>query len=291
LTNAGFGTVIALNYTKQGIPPQGGSKSILKYETSPISASIFTRPVNLSKPPNFVGNTSFANVLASYQKQISGSGGIQKIGLTASDYLANPVISKLPSNDDSVPNPSATQDTANADLEKSANAKNSDTIDAPACKNSELASKISACSSDLPVEKPPQSKQIQPLEADPIEQSIRKAAAKYNLPTALIKAVIKAESNFDAGAVSSAGARGLMQLMPATAEELGVKNSFDIDQNIDGGSHYLRKMLDTFDGNIKQALAAYNAGPGAVQKYNGNVPYPETRNYVKRVMRFSTMFG
>jgi soluble lytic murein transglycosylase-like protein len=82
-----------------------------------------------------------------------------------------------------------------------------------------------------------------------------------------------------------------MQLMPATAEELGVTNSFDIDQNIDGGSHYLRKMLDKFGGNVRVALAAYNAGPGAVQKYNGNVPYPETRNYVKRVMRFSTMFG
>ena len=76
-----------------------------------------------------------------------------------------------------------------------------------------------------------------------------------------------------------------MQLMPATARELGVNNSFDIDQNIDGGSHYLRKMLDKFGGNTKLALAAYNAGPGAVEKYKGNVPYPETRNYIKRVMR------
>jgi hypothetical protein len=280
-----------LIYTKQGIPSQGGSKSILKYATDPISASLFTRPVNLSKPANIVGNTSFASVLASYQKQISGTGGIHKIGLTAGDYLANPVISRLPSNADSAPKPSSIEKNSDADLETNANIKDADTIAAPACMNSELASNISVSSSDLPVEKPPQSKPFRSHEADPIEQSIRKAAAKYNLPTALIKAVIKAESNFDAGAVSSAGARGLMQLMPATAEELGVTNSFDIDQNIDGGSHYLRKMLDKFGGNVRVALAAYNAGPGAVQKYNGNVPYPETRNYVKRVMRFSTMFG
>ena len=263
-----------MKYTKQSIPSQGGSKSILKYETNPISASLFTRPVNLSKPANILGNTSFASVLASYQKQISGTGGIHKIGLTASDYLANPVISRLPSNADSTPKPLSIENNSDADLENNANPKNSDTIAEPACMNSELASNISVNSSGLPVEKPPQSKQIRPLEADPIEHSIRKAAAKYNLPTALIKAVIKAESNFDADAVSSAGARGLMQLMPATAEELGVNNSFDIDQNIDGGSHYLRKMLDKFGGNVKLALAAYNAGPGAVQKYNGNVPYP-----------------
>ena len=120
-----------------------------------------------------------------------------------------------------------------------------------------------------------------------IEKSITQAAAKYNLPCKLIKAVIKAESNFDAKAISSAGAQGLMQLMPATAEELGVKNPFDIAQNVDGGSRYLRKMLDRFNGEVKLALAAYNAGPGTVEKYDGNVPYRETQNYVKRVLRFS----
>jgi soluble lytic murein transglycosylase-like protein len=120
-----------------------------------------------------------------------------------------------------------------------------------------------------------------------IEQTVQKAAAKYNLPPELITAVIKAESNFEVSAVSSAGAQGLMQLMPATAKELGVKNPFDIEQNIDGGTKYLRKMLDRFGGNVRKALAAYNAGPGTVMKYNGRVPYPETRQYVKRVMRFS----
>ena len=78
-----------------------------------------------------------------------------------------------------------------------------------------------------------------------------------------------------------------MQLMPATAEELGVKNPFDIEQNIEGGAKYLRKMLDRFEGSLRKALAAYNAGPATVSKYGGRVPYPETRRYVQRVLRFS----
>ena len=120
-----------------------------------------------------------------------------------------------------------------------------------------------------------------------IEQKVQKAAEKYNLPPALITAVIRAESNFDAQAVSSAGAQGLMQLMPATAEELGVKDPFDIEQNIEGGTKYLRQMLDRFEGSLRKALAAYNAGPGIVKKYGDRVPYPETRRYVQRVLRFS----
>jgi len=120
-----------------------------------------------------------------------------------------------------------------------------------------------------------------------IDQNVQKAAAKYDLSPDLIRAVIQAESNFKVTAVSSAGAQGLMQLMPATARELGVQNPFDIEQNIDGGAKYLRKMLDRFGGNVRKALAAYNAGPGTVIKYNGRVPYPETRQYVKRVLRFS----
>ncbi|MBW2410820.1 MAG: lytic transglycosylase domain-containing protein [Deltaproteobacteria bacterium] len=159
------------------------------------------------------------------------------------------------------------------------------------CKESDFEPSTKPIISGRPNEPVSQSNPVHSSENDIIERSILQAAQKYNLPPALIKAVIKAESNFDPGAVSSAGAQGLMQLMPATAEELGVKNSFDIEQNIDGGSHYLRKMLDKFGGNTKLALAAYNAGPGTVEKYHGNVPYPETRNYVKRVMRFSAKFA
>jgi hypothetical protein len=122
---------------------------------------------------------------------------------------------------------------------------------------------------------------------DVIEGSIQKAAARYNLSADLIRGVIRAESNFQPEAVSSAGAQGLMQLMPQTAGELGVTKPFDIRQNIDGGSRYLRQMLDRFDGNLTLALAAYNAGPGAVEKYEGRVPYAETREYVQRVLRYS----
>jgi soluble lytic murein transglycosylase-like protein len=120
---------------------------------------------------------------------------------------------------------------------------------------------------------------------DRMEASIQQAAAKYNLAPELIRSVIRAESNFQADAVSPAGAKGLMQLMPETARELGVTNVFDIQQNIDGGARYLRQMLDRFGGDLKRALAAYNAGPGAVEQFNGSVPYAETRQYVKRVLR------
>ena len=117
-----------------------------------------------------------------------------------------------------------------------------------------------------------------------IHQSIRTAAQKYNLSEELIRSVIQAESNFRPDAVSPAGAQGLMQLMPATARELGVTDPFDVEQNIDGGARYLKKMVDRFNGDIKLALAAYNAGPGTVERYNGNVPYPETQRYIQRVL-------
>ena len=119
-----------------------------------------------------------------------------------------------------------------------------------------------------------------------IEQSVQRAAHRYGLSPALIKAVIKAESNFRTDAVSDAGARGLMQLMPRTAESMGVEDAFDIEQNIDGGSKYLRRMLDRFDGNLKQALAAYNAGPASVIRADGAIPYLETHEYVWKVIDY-----
>lgn len=113
---------------------------------------------------------------------------------------------------------------------------------------------------------------------------IREAAAKYNLDPALIKAVIKKESSFNPRAGSSAGARGLMQLMPATFRAMGGRNAMDPRDNIMAGAKYLSQMLRQQNGNLSLALAAYNAGPGNVRKHGGIPPFRETRNYVATVM-------
>jgi hypothetical protein len=120
----------------------------------------------------------------------------------------------------------------------------------------------------------------------PFQKLIRDAAARYNLDPTLIHSVIAIESNFDPKAVSRKNARGLMQLMPRTAELMGVKDSFDPAQNIDGGSHYLSDLLKKYKNDITLALAAYNAGPDSVDKYGRRVPpYLETMKYVQRIAK------
>ncbi|MEI6125433.1 MAG: lytic transglycosylase domain-containing protein [Pseudomonadota bacterium] len=123
------------------------------------------------------------------------------------------------------------------------------------------------------------------------ETLIQGLCKKYKIDTALVKAVIKAESDFDPQAVSKSGAQGLMQLMPATAQDLQVSDSFDPRDNLDGGISYLRKLLDMFNGNLKLALAAYNAGENAVIANNFQIPpYPETQNYVRKVLNFLSQY-
>ena len=122
------------------------------------------------------------------------------------------------------------------------------------------------------------------LPADvPYGAEITAAAKKYGLDPALLAGLVKQESGFDPNAGSPAGARGLTQLMPGTAAGLGVTNVLDPAQSLDGGAKYLRQQLDAFGGDVARALAAYNAGPGAVQRYGGVPPYAETQNYVRAV--------
>ena len=124
----------------------------------------------------------------------------------------------------------------------------------------------------------------QPPTRSPLTGEIRAAARRHDVPESLLAAVIAVESGFNSMAVSPKGAKGLMQLMPATARRFGVKDVFAVEENLNGGAAYLRWLLTQFDNDLRLALAAYNAGEGAVARARGMPPYPETRDYVAKVL-------
>ena len=217
----------------------------------------------LLRSVNLPGKKNFDHMLSSCLA------GEKSMGLTAADYLANPVkfrakalgLQVLESDRNALKKSEKPRDLHPAHAQ-------GDTARKQVKQNTEKSSMFSS-------------------DYEKIEQSIEKAALDHGLPYDLIKGVIKAESDFQVRAKSRAGALGLMQLMPATAKELGVQDPFDIDQNIDAGTRYLKKMMVRFGNDTKKALAAYNSGPGTVERYGGHVPYKETRQYVDRVLEFS----
>ena len=161
--------------------------------------------------------------------------------------------------------------------------ENSNYIQVPA--NSVLTVESIPDPPPLPTAKPVVRSSDTPLTPAEMREMLSRAGSQHNIDADLLASVIKAESNGNVHAVSRAGAQGLMQLMPATATTLGVRDSFAPDQNIGGGTAYLDQLLKRYKDNIALALAAYNAGPLAVDRYHGIPPYRETRFYVARVIR------
>ena len=136
------------------------------------------------------------------------------------------------------------------------------------------------------------SSEIPAVVANRYDKFIQKAASSHQVPFSLIKSVIRAESAFNPAAVSPKGAKGLMQIMPENYKALAITDPFDPEQSIMGGAQYLKSMLQKYDGIVALALAAYNAGPEAVDRHNRQIPpFTETRNYVNRVLQFHRLYG
>lgn len=132
----------------------------------------------------------------------------------------------------------------------------------------------------------PVTSSLKTYSSEELDSIFEEASATYGVSAAILKSIAKAESGFDPSAVSSAGAVGVMQLMPATAVSLGVSNSYDAQENIMGGAKYISQLLNQYQGNISLALAAYNAGSANVDKYGGIPPFTETQNYVQKVLSY-----
>ncbi len=264
----------------------GNHLTVRDYFDQVLVGRTLNRRANSSQPAGTSGNRTFQQLLTSLGNQQSNDNNNKPAGLTVVDYLSNPVRVKCHYNyrikaASSEKNETETEKAAPASANRPVEDSGDATVEGSRSKIKPMQLMNPTASTSPPDQTGSNQKRV-------IERSIHKAAQKYNLPAGLIRGVIRAESNFEVKAVSRAGARGLMQLMPGTAKELGVDNPFDIEQNIDGGARYLRKMLDSFGGDIKVALAAYNAGPGTVQKYGGQIPpYQETEKYIDRVLRFS----
>ena len=124
-----------------------------------------------------------------------------------------------------------------------------------------------------------------------IDRYVQEAAQEYHLPQSLLKAIIKTESNFNPHAVSPKGAKGLMQIMPFNFDKLDITDPFDLRQNIMGGARYLRQLIDYFKGDVVKAIAAYNAGPGSVDKARGIPDFSETRLFVQKVLKYYAQFN
>jgi len=161
-----------------------------------------------------------------------------------------------------------------------------------------IETRVYQVTTEMPsVEKPPDPLPEVVSQKPPVEKAkhpynpiIKKAAERYEIDPALVKAIIMAESNYNPQAISKVGARGLMQLMPETAAALGVEDCFNPEHNIHGGVRYFRQLLDRFDGNIELALAAYNAGSRKVRKYNGIPPFRATQIYIEKVFVYYELY-
>jgi len=240
----------------------GTRLTLLDYQGSQKSADVWKHRQQLLKRLSSPYEKKFADALSACGTERKTS------GLNAVDYLSMPVGVKY---DTEIHFSNPQQECKNVEMKATPGRVDSKTATGNAWEKGDVETE--------------NSKQVS-IQGT-IEYSISRASRKYDLPSELIRGVIKAESDFQVRAESSAGALGLMQLMPSTAEELGVKDAFDIDQNIDAGSRYLKSMLKRFGNDTRKALAAYNAGPGTVERYDGNVPYKETRRYVEKVLEFA----